>query len=360
MNYYVSEIQTDEGVQKTAGIKARDDAEAILKEQGLKKLPVVSMVEHRKSGGMLQRIRVHAKVRNTWKTCVKELKSGDLLVVQFPIIEHSIFLTGIFKKLQKKGVRIVLLIHDLELLRVAKRRDIGWKAKLRLNMEEKSALFSAYKIIAHNKAMCDYLQALGIQKQKLVSLEIFDYLIGDYDESRIAERKNEKDMPVIVAGTLRPHKAQYVYRLPEHQTFNLYGVGYEGKTEGNICYYGSFFPDELPYVLEGSFGLVWDGECADTCSGVYGEYLKINNPHKTSLYLSTGIPVIIWAEAALAKYVEEHKCGLAVHSLLEIPQILSGMSQDQYNELCIGAQRVGEKLRRGYYMKHAIKQCIGE
>ena len=31
MNYYIEEIQTSEGVQKTAGVKARDDADWIFK-----------------------------------------------------------------------------------------------------------------------------------------------------------------------------------------------------------------------------------------------------------------------------------------------------------------------------------------
>ena len=31
MNYYIEEIQTSEGVQKTAGVKARDDADCIFK-----------------------------------------------------------------------------------------------------------------------------------------------------------------------------------------------------------------------------------------------------------------------------------------------------------------------------------------
>ena len=32
-------------------------------------------------------------------------------------------------------------------------------------------------------------------------------------------------------------------------------------------------------------GLVWDGDSCSSCSGVCGEYLKINNPHKISFYL---------------------------------------------------------------------------
>ncbi len=34
MNYYIREVQTNEGVQKTAGIKARDDVESILSANG--------------------------------------------------------------------------------------------------------------------------------------------------------------------------------------------------------------------------------------------------------------------------------------------------------------------------------------
>ena len=109
----------------------------------------------------------------------------------------------------------------------------------------------------------------------------------------------------MIAGNLRRHKAEYVYRLPDSQKFNLYGVGYEKQNKNNICYHGSFDPDELPFVLEGSFGLVWDGDSAETCSGVYGQYLKVNNPHKCSLYLATGLPVIVWKESTVARIVKK-------------------------------------------------------
>ena len=59
----------------------------------------------------------------------------------------------------------------------------------------------------------------------------------------------------------------------------------------NETYFGSFLPDELPAALEGGFGLVWDGDSAETCSGVFGEYLRYNNSHKASLYLASGFPL---------------------------------------------------------------------
>ena len=40
--------------------------------------------------------------------------------------------------------------------------------------------------------------------------------------------------------------------------------GYEGKEKQNIKYYGAFMPDELPFAMKGSFGLVWDGAVSYT------------------------------------------------------------------------------------------------
>ena len=57
--------------------------------------------------------------------------------------------------------------------------------------------------------------------------------------------------------------------MPARPAYNLYGVGFdESRALENEAYFGSFLPDELPAALEGGFGLVWDGDSAETCSGV--------------------------------------------------------------------------------------------
>lgn len=63
-----------------------------------------------------------------------------------------------------------------------------------------------------------------------------------------------------------------------------------------MIWHGSFKPEESPEHLQG----VWDGDSVDTCAGNTGAYLRYNNPHKTSLYLACGMPVIVWKEAAIA------------------------------------------------------------
>mgnify|MGYP007079152982 FL=1 len=87
--------------------------------------------------------------------------------------------------------------------------------------------------------------------------------------------------------------------------FNLYGNGFDlekaqGKEHFNCK--GFVRSDELIATAEGDFGLVWDGFSVDACTGNFGEYLKYNNPHKTSLYIRCELPVIIWDQAALSDF----------------------------------------------------------
>ena len=110
----------------------------------------------------------------------------------------------------------------------------------------------------------------------------------------------------------------------------------------------------------GGFGLVWDGDSAHTCSGMYGEYLKINNPHKASLYLASGFPIIVWKQSALADFVRNNNCGILVNSLFEIAETLKSISEDEYQEMIKNSKRIGEKIRQGHYLKIAVEKCENE
>lgn len=89
-----------------------------------------------------------------------------------------------------------------------------------------------------------------------------------------------------------------------------------------------------------------------------GSYLKYNNPHKLSLYLASELPVIIWKEAAEAKFVEENNVGLTVNNLLEISPLLDKLTKEQYDMLAQNAKVTGQKLRKGYYTSSAINAAI--
>ena len=196
---------------------------------------------------------------------------------------------------------------------------------------------------------------MGIPSSRMEVLGIFDYLIPEAGYA-----KTRADGPVVIAGALRPHKAGYAYHLPEGIDFNLYGVGYEAEPQENVKYFGSFEPDKLPEVMEGSFGLVWDGETTGTCSGIYGEYLRINDPHKASLYLASGMPVIIWSEAALAGYITKNGCGITVDSIDEIPGRIAEMTKEEYEAIRSNTMKISGRLRKGKYTARALERVLGQ
>lgn len=359
MDYYVAEYQIVEGTAKTAGTKARDDVGNILNSLNIKQITIPANMTDRESLPKFEKIKFHIDVLRKWGEALSVLKKGDRVIIQFPNIEHSVFLPLLFGRLKSKGIKIIFLIHDLELLRRGKRTDVSFSSKLRTRLEENNALRAGEKIIVHNRKMLQYMIQLGFPAEKLINLRIFDYLIPDYDEKRMAQRKIDKNLPIIIAGNLRRHKAAYVYELDDTAEFNLFGIGYDGRNDDQIHYLGAREPDDLPYGMEGSFGLVWDGESTQTCSGAFGEYLRINNPHKVSLYLVSGIPVIIWDQAALASFIRHYNCGITVSSLSEIKERVSSMSEEEYRTMKKNAGRIGTRLRNGYYTKKALEKAEG-
>jgi galactofuranose transferase len=281
------------------------------------------------------------------------LGAGDELVIQFPIIHHTFFISQLIKQAQKRGAKFYLLIHDIETLRHAAGSEVKFRHKVRNYFQEKKALMSVDGIIVHNDIMKKVLVGQGVPADKMVSLEIFDYLIPNF-----AEKPNlQKDQPIIVAGNLNPAKSGYLYNLPEQPAYNLYGVGYdESRALKNTSYFGSFMPDDLPAALEGSFGLVWDGDSSETCQGSYGNYLRFNNSHKASLYLASGFPLVVWKESALAHFVLDKQCGIAVDSLHDLQKSLDDLTDRDYMKLSANARQVGVALRNGDYLKSAISK----
>jgi hypothetical protein len=281
------------------------------------------------------------------------LKSGDQLLIQFPMLHHSFFTTRLVRKIQRRGVQVYFIIHDLEALRYANLDTVPLKHKIRVHLQESSLLKVADGVIAHNPIMKSVLVEKGIPEHKLVSLEIFDYLIPNYQE----KDGLSKGQPIIVAGNLAQEKAGYLYQLPARPAYNLYGVGFdESRALANETYFGSFLPDELPAALEGGFGLVWDGDSAETCSGVFGEYLRYNNSHKASLYLAAGFPLVVWKQSALSHFVLENGCGIAVESLHDLSQAIEQLDDKDYQDLVEKTKYIGKKIRDGFFLTNALNK----
>ena len=330
MKYFLKETYVK---ANHAGSKARMDAEKIMLDNGYREY---YLIESQKNN---------------------LLNQNDVIILQFPLLWQSLKKQIRIKFLKKRNFKVYLLIHDIESLRKKKIKSFSdFKHSIIYFLQNKTVLERVDGIIAHNDKMKSELVKMGINQEKIVSLEIFDYLVPNFNE----DKNYDKDK-ILLAGNFDIRKTRYARKLPEKPEFEIYGINFESEhLPNNVHYKGAFTPDELPNHLQGGFGLVWDGDSAHTCSGMYGEYLKINNPHKASLYLASGFPIIVWSQSALADFVKNNNCGLLINSLFEIAETLKSISEDEYQELIKNSKRIGKKIRQGYYLKTALEKCERE
>lgn len=106
------------------------------------------------------------------------------------------------------------------------------------------------------------------------------------------------------------------------------------------------------------FGLIWEGESVDTCSGQMGQYIRFNNPHKFSLYLSLGLPVIVWKEAAIAPFVLKHGIGITIGSFDDLEKINERVTEKEYRGYLENLRGLSAKVRNGYFLDKAISGLV--
>lgn len=334
-----------------AGSKAPSDMFEIAKKNGAGEIKFFEPKYHKNI--ILTRIFALPTGILNWVRLDRTVQKGDWVILQHPN-ENLVVANRYIDIMREKGIHFIALIHDLDSIRKNLTAEGGSLEKRNLNADD-ILLKKCDYIICHNESMKKYMIQKGFEKNRIVCLEIFDYL---HDSKLIDTRSKEKS--VIVAGNLLRGKCEYLYKLCSMESLpfhlHLFGPNYEGpKDTSFVSYHGICNPDELPSKLEGAFGLVWDGTEIDQCAGNAGEYIKYNNPHKCSLFLASNMPVIIWKQAALASFVEENGVGITVDSILDIGDAIDHLSNDDYTEMVENTKKIGHKLRDGYYLTKALE-----
>jgi hypothetical protein len=276
------------------------------------------------------------------------IKKGSIVGVQYPIL-NNVF--KYFIKIAKlKNISFFCVIHDIESLR------LGGKDTMLVARE--AANFNHYDcLIVHNTAMLHWLKDKGVIT-KMIPLTLFDYLA---DENILQHNKNEAfSYSIVFAGNLA--KSAFVYQLskiPEWQ-FHLYGPNFSSEKahQSNVKWQGEFAPDEVVFKLEGSFGLIWDGDSVNGCDEIFGNYLQYNNPHKLSLYLAAGIPVIAPVHSAIAKLIKEHAIGILIESLYDLKNLR--ISKGEYEILKNNCKDLQRKVITGSFFAKALETVESE
>ena len=271
------------------------------------------------------------------------MKKGDMLFLQYPM-KKFYYMACILAKI--KGAKVVTVIHDLGAFRRHKLTPEG----------ENKRLSKTDFLIVHNPTMRNYLIEHGY-KGGIHCLQIFDYLAPNHSVDYVVPHTPWR---VVYAGNLARWRNEFLYHMESVMNgwqMELYGKGFDEKSAPcfGLHYHGFIASDDFIAQAEADFGLVWDGDSLDECTGDWGEYLRINDPHKTSFYLRAGIPVIVWKEAAMAPFIEEQEVGICVSSLSEIGGRIASLSSADYQTMKQNAQAMSHRLNDGYYIKEGLK-----
>ena len=337
-------ITVDYGNEKHAGSKAPNDIVMIARDNNY----VVKKFKNPPSNRFIRFLWRYFGPRKEWLRFLNEVTAKDVILYQHPTHNEEYFFRKFIPKFQKKGAKVVVLIHDLDYVRYQ------YEENTKKRHNEVSLLKSVDCVICHNQQMLKKLVDAGVQNEKLVDLQFFDYLTCGVPQKECYERK----WNVCIAGNLNKLVNDYIYKAADNNkelSFELYGNSFYSHAQNqNINYHGSFLPDELINKINADFGVVWAGMDSETCSGQLGAYLRYNNPHKASLYLAAGIPLIVWNQSAIAKFVSDYNCGIIIDSLNNLEDIIKDINDEEYKSIRDATQKISLKIQKGDFFKEAL------
>ncbi len=329
---------------KNAGSKAVDDCRTLLLKKGYVNLEIYF------NKSLILMPYNFCKLLFYLAKYLFTVEKKSLVFTQYPLLG----INGIFpfyaKLLKLKGCRIACIIHDLEAIR-SNNPELQTKKEIK-------ALSAYDAVIAHNAAMNKWLVKNGF-KGFITEITLFDYL-SDFETKEKIISVDTDNLTLAFAGNLGTlGKSTFLKKLRTHKNsffVNLYGSGYSeiAGADEKIKWQGSFSPDEIVSKLEGSFGLIWDGDNLEDITGLMGNYLKYNTPHKTSLYLVSGLPVIISKKAAMANFVRDNNIGICIDSLKSFSPTEKIVHTETYLQMKKNLQPIAEKLKRGFYFNTAV------
>lgn len=338
--YIMGKYYVKFGISKNfnAGSKAMKDIMALLESRGYKAVPALPA----RCNKLLKLLDVPMLLL----TLVFKVGRGGIVVYFVPSNVWRIRFMLFLRKWI--GFKLVCFINDVEFMRME--RDAESVAA------ELKGMAVADVMMVPNENSRRILNSDYGMSVPMVSVGVWDYLSDGHFASFPESDNACAGGAVAFAGNL--DKAPFIGGLGGVPLrFKIWGSGRKKGELTNVEFMGVEHPELLVRKMGiCAWGLVWDGDSIDTCSGKLGTYLRFNNSHKCGLYLAAGIPLIVWAESGMADFVIKHKVGICVSSLSEAAAVINAMSGMEYAEYKRNVLCVGKKVCRGEYFLRALDE----
>jgi hypothetical protein len=271
-----------------------------------------------------------------------KIKTGDELVFLFPV--YAKLSNVLLKVLAKRKIRTICFITDIN----------GLKDNDPFLLKQEIRFLRRFEyFIVHNEAMKQWL-VQQIPGARAEIIEFFDFLTDPISIER------DLSYNIVFAGNL--DKSRFLEKLQElHDSspmlrFHIFGPGHTPAmlNQENAKWEGIILPHQLPAKVEGAFGLVWDGDDINKPGGSLGEYMQYITHHKVSLYIVSGLPVIVASPAGSASLVEKYQVGFAVNNLYEIEEKIKNITPQIHLQMQRNMRSLAERISSGDCLKQAL------
>ena len=272
---------------------------------------------------------------------------GDIVVMQYPLADNFFF-NFILRSGKLRGVTFTCIIIDIESVRSSANNKLEIKKEIdRLNS------FSI--LIAHNMVMKNWLLENGCKRPVFI-IDVFDYLSDKIDPVNVLHKEHSVTT-IAFAGNL--HKSRFINGLNPGVScrFLLYGF-LKNKFESgnkNVQWMGEFKADEIINIIDADWGLIWDGNETEYLDDKLGKYLRFNTPHKTSLYIVCGLPLIVPVSSAIAAYIKSQRLGICIDKLSDCNDLK--ITKELYNEYRDNVLKIRTRMLEGLFLYDVLQKA---
>jgi glycosyltransferase involved in cell wall biosynthesis len=274
------------------------------------------------------------------------IPAGSIIFFQFPLYArmHELLVRMLAFR---NSIRVICLVADIN----------GLKDGDGQVLRKELALLNRFTFfIVHEKPMENWLKK-QVPHAIISHLRFFDFLTSPVNVNR------EKASVIAFAGNLA--KSPFLENLhlvaaKKALTFHIYGPDGTAAMmqQAHVHFKGVHPPYALPALIDGSFGLLWDGESIEGAGGSLGDYMQYITHHKLSLYVLAGLPVIAYAHAGSADMIRNLRIGFTVSTLYDLGEKLEGISDDDYRQMIANMKPVADRIASGRNLKDALNELI--